>query len=345
MTFYQEIHQQPEVLQRIIDEQWSPIQTIARIIRQKDIRYVFLAARGSSDNAGLYAKYLLGSVNRLPIALAAPSLFSIYETAPRLRDCLVMGISQSGKSPDIVQVVQEGRNQGQLTLAISNDTNSPLAISADHVIDLSAGEEKAVAASKTYTAQLMVIALLSAALSGEEDKLAEIQRLPELASRVLQLDESIQHQSERYAYMEQCVVLGRGYNYSSAYEWALKLKELCYVTAEPYSSADFQHGPIALLEHQFPILAVMPEGKVYADMLTHIREMKQRQHTELVVLSNMEEALQLGHTALRLPVVVPEWLSPILSIIPAQLFCYHLTKAKGFDPDTPRGLRKVTETW
>ncbi|MEM5774996.1 MAG: SIS domain-containing protein, partial [Anaerolineaceae bacterium] len=269
MTFHQEIYQQPAVLQRIIDEQWQPIHEIAGQIRQRGPRFVFLAARGSSDNAGLYAKYLLGSVNRLPIALAAPSLFSLYETAPRLQDCLVMGISQSGKSPDIVQVLQEGRRQGQLTLAISNDVRSPLARAAEHVIDLSAGEEKAVAASKTYTAQLMAVALLSAALSGEPQRLEELRRVPDLAAQALEQDEIIRQLAERYAYMEQCVVLGRGYNYSSAFEWALKLKELCYITAEPYSSADFQHGPIALLEHQFPILAVMPQGKTYPDMMAH----------------------------------------------------------------------------
>ncbi len=345
MTFHQEIYQQPAVLQRIIDEQWQPIREIAEHLRQQDIRFVFLAARGSSDNAGLYAKYLVGSVNRLPIALAAPSLFSLYETAPRLQDCLVMGISQSGKSPDIVQVLQEGRRQGQTTLAISNDVQSPLALAADHVIDLSAGEEKAVAASKTYTAQLMAVALLSAALSGEPQRIDEIRRVPELAAHALEQDESICQQAERYAYMQQCVVLGRGYNYSSAYEWSLKLKELCYITAEPYSSADFQHGPIALLEHQFPILAVMPQGKVYADMLQHVKDMKERHHIELVVLSDQEEALRLAQTAIRLPAGVPEWLSPIVSIIPAQLFCNHLTQAKGFNPDAPRGLRKVTETW
>jgi glucosamine--fructose-6-phosphate aminotransferase (isomerizing) len=344
MSFIDEIHQQPEVLKRIIQEQWEPIQALAARIQERGIEYIFLAARGTSDNAGLYAKYLLGSANRLPIALAAPSLFSIYENAPRLANCLVMGISQSGKSPDIVRVIEEGRKQGQLTVAISNSAGSPLANAADIVIDLCAGEEKAVAASKTYTAQLLVIALLSAALSGEKKKFEQIGHLPELVDAALETGEVIRRQAERYTFMQQCVVLGRGYNYASAFEWALKLKELCYTAAEAYSSADFQHGPIALLEHRFPILAVMPEGKVYPDMLQLAREMQERHNVELVILSNQAQALQLGHTPLPIP-QVPEWLSPIVSIIPAQLFCYHLTCAKGFDPDAPRGLRKVTETW
>lgn len=345
MAFYEEIFQQPAVFQRLIDEQWQPILDIAAVIQRKGIHCVFLAARGSSDNAGLYAKYLLGAANRLPIALAAPSLFSLYESPPQLSDCLVIGISQSGQSPDIVQVIKEGRRQGQPTLAISNDPHSPLAVAADHMIDLCAGEEQSVAASKTYTAQLMAIALLSTALSGQPERLEEIRRVPQWAADALALDEHICQAAERYTYMQQCVVLGRGYNYSSAFEWALKLKELCYIIAEPYSSADFQHGPIALLEHQFPILAVMPGGRVFNDMLGHLTEMKKKQHIELLVMSDREEALQLGQTAVRLPAGAPEWLSPLVSIIPAQLFCYHLTRARGFDPDAPRGLRKVTETW
>jgi len=162
--------------------------------------------------------------------------------------------------------------------------------------------------------------------------------------QALLLDESIERVAERYCYMERCVVLGRGYNYATAFEWSLKLKELAYVVAEPYSSADFQHGPIAIVGRGFPVLAVAPGGAVYADMLSLLRRLDNEHQAELLVISDEEEALALARTSLRLPRDIPEWLSPVMSIVPAQLFCYHLTRAKGYDTEAPRGLSKVTLT-
>jgi glucosamine--fructose-6-phosphate aminotransferase (isomerizing) len=144
--------------------------------------------------------------------------------------------------------------------------------------------------------------------------------------------------------MDHCVVLGRGYNFATAMEWALKLKELAYVFADPYSAADFQHGPIAIVEPGFPVLAIAPSGAVLADVLTLLRRLRNEQGAQLLVLSDDAEALGLGQAALRLPANVPEWLTPLVSIIPAQLYCYHLTRAKGFDTESPRSLRKVTLT-
>jgi len=216
---------------------------------------------------GCRAKYLWGSTNRLPVALAAPSLFSIYDRPPELRHALVVGISQSGQSPDSVSVVAEGGRQGALTVAITNDPGSPLAQAAEFAVDICAGPEKAVAATKTYTAQLMAIAMLSAALSGQGGRLAELQRVPTLVQQALELDSAIGQAAERYRYMEQCVVLGRGYNYATAFEWSLKLKELAYVVAEPYSPADLQHGPVAILSQGFPVLAAVPGGAVFGNVL------------------------------------------------------------------------------
>ncbi|MEA3342060.1 MAG: SIS domain-containing protein [Chloroflexota bacterium] len=344
MGLKEEIFEQPETLQRLLDTQTAHVAHIARAIRQREVNYVFLAARGTSNNAGLYAKYLWGAFNQFPIALAAPSLFSIYDRPPALKNSLVVGISQSGQSPDIVSVLAEGKRQSAPTLAITNDAESPLAQAAEFVIDISAGAEKAVAATKTYTAQLLAIAMLSAALSEDGDRRAALQRPPEWVAQALALDATIAQAAERYRYMDQCVVLGRGYNYATASEWSLKLKELTYVVAEPYSSADFQHGPIAIVEPGFPMLAVAPGGAVYADMLALLSRLADKNQAELLVISDAEEALALGHTSLRLPSGVPEWLSPMVSIVPAQLFCYHLTRAKGYNPEAPRGLSKVTLT-
>ncbi|OQY18613.1 MAG: glucosamine--fructose-6-phosphate aminotransferase [Chloroflexi bacterium] len=344
MGLKKEIFEQPDTLQRLLDTQMARVEHIAAAIRQRDVDYVFLAARGTSDHAGLYAKYLWGAYNQLPMALAAPSLFSIYSRPPALRRALVMGISQSGQSPDIVGVLAEGKRQSAPTLAITNDTNSPLAQAAEFIVDISAGDEQAVAATKTYTAQLLAIAMLSVAWSEDGSRKALLRRVPEWVAQVLALDATIEQVAERYRYMDQCVVLGRGYNYATAFEWSLKLKELAYVVAEPYSSADFQHGPIAIVDRGFPILAVAPGGAVYADMLALLSRLADKNQAELLVISDQGEALALGRTSLRLPGNVPEWLSPLVSIVPAQLFCYHLTRAKGYNTEAPRGLSKVTLT-
>ena len=270
--------------------------------------------------------------------------FQGRRTPPRLEGNLVIGISQSGQSPDIVGVVEEGCRQGALTLAITNDPESPLAAAADMVLDTVAGPENAVAASKTYTAQLLAIALLSAASQDDGRLFAALERVPDLVRETLALDDAIQAAAERYRYMDRCVVLGRGFNYATAYEWSLKLKEMTYIVAEPYSSADFRHGPVAIVSDGFPVLAVVPGGAVFADAMALLETLVSVHHAELLVLSNEAAALDLAKTPLRLPTEMPEWLSPLVSIVPAQLFCYHLTRAKGYDTENPRQLKKVTRT-
>ena len=345
MTLREEIFEQPAAIARLLDMQDEAVREVARNIRERDIGWVYLAARGTSDNAGLYAKYLWGAFNGLPVALAAPSLFGVFQTPPIIGSALVVGISQSGQSPDIVSVIEEGRRQGALTLAITNEAGSPLAEAAELVIETVAGPENAVAATKTYTTQLVAIAMLSAALTGDAEHRKWLGRLPSLVEDTLALDEIIKNASARYRYMEQCVVLGRGFNYATAHEWALKLKELAYVLAEPYSSADFQHGPVALAHQGFPVFAVVPSGKIAPDMITLLTELVQDQQVELLVISNESSALALANTPVQLPERLPEWITPIPAIVPAQLFCYHLTRAKGYNTEGPRGLSKVTLTW
>ncbi len=345
MALREEIFEQPAVLERLLKAQAESVREMARAIEGRGVRSIFVAARGTSDNAALYGKYLWGSVNRLPVALAAPSLFTAYNAPPNLAGSLVVGISQSGQSPDIVSVVEEGRRQGALTLAITNDPDSPLAQEAELVLDLATGPERAVAATKTYTAQLLAIALLSAALAEDEKLFEALERLPDLVKEALALDATVESAAQRYRYMSQCVVLGRGYNYATAYEWALKLKEMTYVVAEPYSSADFQHGPVAIVSQGFPVLAVVPKGAGLDDVMLLLSTLAGEHRAELLAISNDDDALALAHTALRLPADLPEWLSPLVSIVPAQLFCYHLTRAMGYDTEAPRRLAKVTRTW
>ena len=339
----QEIHEQPEVLNRLLTQALDVIQQLAGAIKQRQVTHVIIAGRGTSDNAGRYAQYLLGAVNRLTVALATPSLFSVYKQPPNFGNALVIGISQSGKSPDIVSVLAEARRQGALTAAITNMSASDLAAEAEYVIDQQAGVEHSLAATKTYTSQLAAIALLSATLAEDGQMLDALRPIPAIVETTLAIEPEIESISQRYRYMRDCVVIGRGYNYATAFEIALKLKELTYTIAEPYSSADFMHGPLALIEHGFPAIVVAPSGVMLPEMRDFIRTLNKRE-AEVIVISDDAETLALARIPLPLPQAVAEWLSPITAIIPGQLFGLHLAHARDFDPDHPRGLRKVTET-
>jgi glucosamine--fructose-6-phosphate aminotransferase (isomerizing) len=344
MSTRSEIFEQPQVLASLLDSQMENVRQIAAALGSQAILYAFLAARGTSDNAGRYANYLWGAINRLPIALATPSLFTLYERPPRLDGALVLGVSQSGQSPDIVRVLEEGRRQGRPTLAITNAADSPLAQAADFVIDVRAGQEKAVAATKTYTAELMAIAMLSAALHGDAQLVEQLHKVPDWVRQSLELEDRLARMAERYRYMQRCVVIGRGYNYATAFEWSLKLKELTYVVAEPYSSADFLHGPIAMVDQGFPVMAVAPQGPVYEDLLALLERLRHEQAAELLVISDGEQALSLAQSPVNLPTGIPEWLTPLVGIVPAQLFSYYLAVVKGYDTETPRSIQKVTRT-
>ena len=344
MTLYDEIHEQPSILRRSYKQNFEHVRQIATSVSRESVQYAFIAARGTSDNAARYAKYLWGATNKLPVTLATPSLFSIYEQPPRLDGAFVIGISQSGQSPDIVNVLVEGKRQGRPTLAITNDADSPLAQTADFVIDIQAGVETAVAATKTYTTSLLAIAMLSVAWQMDDKRVAALKKLPDWVSEILAQDEQVASLAPRYRYMSQCVVLGRGYNYATAFEWSLKLKELTYVVAEPYSSADFQHGPIAIVEHGFPVMAVVPRGGVFDDMEELLQKLTQDHQAELLLISNDDQLLANATSAIRLPHDLPEWLSPLVCIVPGQLFSYYLTTVKGFNTEAPRGLNKVTRT-
>lgn len=344
MGLREEILEQHIVAARLLEQQRPVIEEIASAVKQRNVNFVFLAARGTSDNAGRYAKYLWGAANKIPVAMATPSLFSIYQKPPILKNSLVVGVSQSGKSPDIVSVLTEAKRQGQPTLAITNEPGSPLAENATWTIDISAGEEKAVAATKTYTASLMAVAMLSCAMNDDLEGWKSLEQVPYWMEQVLLKEKFLAQMAERYRYMESCVVLGRGFHYATAFEWALKMKEMCYLIADPYSSADFQHGPIALMEHGFPVMAVATKGEVLNDMVGLMEILRREHHVELFTISDDNDALRVANTGLALPAGIPEWLSPLIAIIPAQLFTYYLTQIKGFNTEAPRSLNKVTET-
>ncbi len=342
-TLKREIFEQPAALRQLLKGEQQTVEQVAEAVQARKPSFVMMAARGTSDNAARYGQYLFGAVNQLPVALATPSLFTRYAQPPSIRNALVVGISQSGETPDICQVMEEAAAQGALTVAITNTAESPLSATSDYTIHMRAGEELSIGATKTYTASLMALAMLSAALSGDASRFDVLAQVPDFVSRITASALTILDAAERYRYMQACVVISRGYNYATAYEIALKLKELTYVLAEPYSSADFQHGPVAIIERGFPVIAAVPEGTIAEEVLALLRTLRKRD-AELVVFSPLEAALQLGHTSFALPRDVPEWISPMVTVVPGQLLALGVALAKGLDPDNPRELSKVTHT-
>lgn len=344
MTLRAEIWEQPAAARRLLDEGPADFGPIAAAFSKRRPSFAVLAARGSSDNAALYAQYLLGIRNSLAVALATPSAITLYGAQPRMADALVVGISQSGRSPDIVAVLDEARSQGATTVAICNDIRSPLAEAAEHVVDLRAGPELATAATKSYTTELIALAMLSLALDQPTtDEEADLDRLPALMEEALRVDFQAQQVAAGHVDRTQSVVLGRGYEYATAREWALKLQELCLLQAVPFSAADFEHGPLALAEAGFEVLAVAPAGPSLEAQLPLLRRLRDDHGAHLLVISDDAAALALDE-GLPLPKGIPGWLSPVIDIVPGQLYAYHLTVARGLDPENPRTITKVTQT-
>jgi glucosamine--fructose-6-phosphate aminotransferase (isomerizing) len=337
---YTEIHEQPQVLEAILEE-WGRVVGAARTLRGRDLRFAVLAARGTSDNAAIYAKYLFEVLLGIPTTLASPSTFTLYEGRMNLDNVLVVGISQSGESKDILETLSRTRNLGASTLAITNDGGSSLARDAEIHLSLHAGKEQSVAATKTYTAQLLLLYLLATALKGEEPG-AGVRGLPDQAASVLA--EGRWENTARYRYVEHLVVSSRGYNFATAKEAALKLMEAAGVVAEGFSAADLRHGPIAMIGHDFPVVAVVPPGRARPGVEALVEDLADR-GAELVVIGEDSAIVERGAAGFRMPVSCPEELSPILYALPAQILAHDLALLKGLDPDAPRGLSKVTETW
>ncbi len=343
MGLIDEIREQPEVVARLLTDAAPEVAAFCEVVRAADPSHVVIAARGTSDHAAIYAQYALGVLAGMNVGLATPSVHSLYGATPDYGRALVVGISQSGASPDVVGVIRAARAQGALTLAITNTPGSDMATAAAHHLDLRAGPERAVAATKTYTATLTVLAMLTAGLAGPGAG-DDLGLLPHALAAMLAQEDEARRIAADQAGLDRCVVLGRGYHYATAREWSLKLKELAYVLADPYSSADFIHGPLALIEAGFPILAVAPRGATSGDLEAVIERLGQDLQARLLILSDDPALRATGHWSLALPDGLPEWLMPIASIVPGQLHAVHLTMAKGRDPEQPRSIQKVTLT-
>jgi glucosamine--fructose-6-phosphate aminotransferase (isomerizing) len=337
-----EIEQQPEVLARTLKEETAKILRFGKFLSSREIHLIILVARGSSDNAALFGRYLLEITGRIPVSLAASSVHTLYRSRLRMNHTLVVGVSQSGEGTDINWVLQNSKKHGAYTIGITNEARSSMAKLVDEVFLIRAGKERSVAATKTYTGQLLMFYLLAAALQGGKG-LEKLQRIPELAAESLELKPHIASMVERYRFMNRCIVVGRGLNYANAYELAIKLMETCYVVSERFSSADFLHGPVAMVEQDFPVILFAPPGKTFKDIFKLARQLKELK-AETIVISSEPSVLKWASRVVKIGRRIGDFISPIPYIIPGQIFAAMLAEVKGLSPDKPRSLKKVTQT-
>lgn len=340
---FREVTAQPEVLSRLLEAESSNVERIADAIRAFAPCFTMMVARGSSDNAALYGKYLFGAVNRMPVGLATPSLFTVYSSPPDLSRALVIVISQSGQSPDLLAVAGNARDQGAITVAITNHPGSPVARACEWHVGLHAGEERSVAATKSYTSQLMALAMLSVALSGRRELRGELEGVPALVRSALGTEGAARAVAGRLRGVTRCVVVGRGFDYATATEVALKLKELAAIMAAPYSSADFMHGPIAMVDAGLPVLLIAPSGATHGEMRGLVDRLSAVK-AEVIAISDRHDLLDSCAAGIQLDRLPGEWLMPLVTVVPGQWLALHLALLKGLDPDRPRGLSKVTKT-
>lgn len=340
-----EIREQPEAIARLLDEEMKRVGGIVMRRGGALPKFVCIAARGTSDHAAVYMKYLFETLCGVPVALAAPSVITAYGGSLRAEGGLFVGISQSGEAADVLAVIEDAKRNGGDTLALTNVADSPLATMAAEVIPLHAGPETAVAATKTYMNSLAAALLLVVTLKGDDALRTALASLPELVAEAIRGEKAIREQAEQFKAMEECCVLGRGYDLANAHELSLKLRETCYMRAQPFATPDFVHGPIAVVEEGYPVFFFANEGAVLRSVMEVMAKVEALK-AKTVVIGNAGEPLDRAGTAF--PVNrgadVPEPLSPLPAIAAGQILSCALSVMKGVDPDQPRGLNKVTIT-
>jgi glucosamine--fructose-6-phosphate aminotransferase (isomerizing) len=345
-----EIREQPAALERTLGSALRQALALRKRLEGRPPRLVVLAARGTSDNAAQFGRYLIEVTLGVPVSLAAPSVFTLYRAALDLKDALVAGISQSGESTDTNSFLEHARRRGALTVGITNEARSAMARLVDFPLVVRAGRERSVAATKTYTGQILALYLLVHALGGRV-RLEALRCLPAAASEALRLEARVAELAERYRYMERAVVVGRGFQYGNTLEFGLKLMETCQVVADRFSGADLLHGPIAMVSPSFPVFLFAPPGPTAASTRIILEGLKRRRAETVVFTARGGAPARAADFAVTVPdgrlaaEGEPEDLyTPIPFIVPAQLFAAWLAAHKRLDPDAPPGLRKVTKT-
>jgi glucosamine--fructose-6-phosphate aminotransferase (isomerizing) len=344
MSFmWEEIMQQPNVLNRCIRANEDVMDALIAEIRQRNIKFVVIAARGTSDNAAVYGKYVFEILTGIPIILAAPSVFTVYNGSLKFENSLVIGVSQSGEALDVSQVLKSGNEKGAITVSITNFPNSPLAKMSHYDLFCDAGLEKSVAATKTFTSQMYLLGNLAAKLANNDDLIKEFSTVSENLLKIFESADDIKKIAERYHFVKEMFVLARGINYCIALETALKVQETTYVGAKAFATSDFHHGPMAMVEKGTPVIIYAPSGPSLIDVQGMISELKNSE-ADLLVVSDKQEICALGNCSVKLPCSGSDFISPFYNIAVAQMLACSLALEKGLNPDNPRILKKVTLT-
>ena len=337
-----EIAEQPAALERTIAEERGKIAKLGNTLKTRDIHLIVLVARGSSDNAALFGRYLLEITTGIPVSLSAPSVHTIYNAELRLDHALVVGVSQSGEGEDINRVLENARRSGAYTIGITNEPGASMTRLVDETLLTHGGRERSVAATKTFTGQMLLFYMLATELARNALPFS-YEAIPEFVAGALEQKSAIEDLVQRYVFMENCVVVGRGLAYANAYELALKLMETCYVVAERFSSADFLHGPLAMVERHFPVILFAPPGVMLPGVKSLIERLRELHADTLAITSDLDAA-DMCTRSIVMSRDINEFLAPIPYIVPGQLFAALLAESKGLNPDAPRSLSKVTRT-
>jgi glutamine---fructose-6-phosphate transaminase (isomerizing) len=343
----QEIGEIPEVVARVLDGGSAATGEAAAAIAHARPRSAVIVARGTSDHAAIYARYLLETHVGLQTGLAAASVTTLYRARLDWHDTLLLAFSQSGQSPDISSVTASAREGGALTLAITNDPASPLAKAAEHTLECLAGAERAVAATKTYVAELAAVAALVGRLAPDTPLAASLRAVPSAIGQAVVAGEAWVGRDgfvDELAGSDSALVVSRGFNYATALEVALKLKETSIIFAEGYSTADLLHGPVALAGPAVPFVVFRPDGPVGRAIGDELQRARAAGAQPWTVGGRDLANDPWADRALVLDDGLPEALTPLTYVVPGQLLAEAVSRRRGLDPDAPVGLTKVTRT-
>jgi glucosamine--fructose-6-phosphate aminotransferase (isomerizing) len=340
--FVDEIREQPAALRRLLEHD-AEIARIAGTMRDKGTRLVRMVGHGSSDNAASYGVYAFGLLPNWTAMRDSITLTVHYGRPLDMTGSTVIGLSQSGRTPDVVEYVKGARRAGAFTIAVTNDAGSELATAADATIPLAAEPELAVAATKTYVNTLASLALLAGHVAGRGRELAVGVRgaADLMEAGIPGLERSTAKLALSFSYTGRMFVIGRGVEFATAREIALKLLETCRIAAEPLTTTDLAHGPVAALDPLFPVWAIASDDGTLStvqEAASRTREMG----ASLVASGTAAERIKGAAFTVPVPMPEPALLSPLLSVVPGQLFASALARARGLDPDAPHGLAKVT---
>jgi len=338
-----EIFEQTDCLKKCYDNNIRLIKTVVENIKNNDIHSIIFVARGSSDNAATFGKYAIEILSGIPVSLAAPSVVSIYKKNLKLEKTCVIGVSQSGQSEDICQFMEMAGKKGAITVAITNNLESRLAQNSQFSIDMSVGKEEAVAATKSFTAEVLILEMLAAFLSDDYEIIKKLPIIDKIVKKALDYEQYIKDEVYRFRYLDECFVLGRGLAYPIALEFALKVQETSYIRAKGFSSSDFMHGPIAMINNNIPVFIIAFSDET-AESSVEIAKKLYENDIDVIAFSDIERLKDNSALFFEINSELDIWQKPFFVIPMIQLFSYYLSILKKNNPDKPRLLNKVTIT-